>query len=52
MAIALEVLKREGSIKTAYVLDFDFHFGDGTVTILQSRDYATIHNPESSNGTD
>jgi acetoin utilization deacetylase AcuC-like enzyme len=48
MAIALEVLNREGSIKTAYVLDFDLHFGDGTVNILQSRDYATIYNPESS----
>jgi acetoin utilization deacetylase AcuC-like enzyme len=47
MAIALEVLKRKGKIKTAYVLDFDLHFGDGTVNILQNRDYVTVHNPES-----
>ena len=47
MAIALEVLRREDKIKTAYVLDFDLHFGDGTVNILQNRDYVTIHNPES-----
>ena len=47
MAIALEVLRRENKIKTAYVLDFDLHFGDGTVNILQNRDYVTIHNPES-----
>jgi acetoin utilization deacetylase AcuC-like enzyme len=47
MAIALEVLKHKGKIKTAYVLDFDLHFGDGTVNIFQNRDYVTIHNPES-----
>ena len=49
MAIALEVLKRKGIINTAFVLDFDLHFGDGTVNILQSKDYITIHNPESNN---
>ena len=47
MAIALEVLKRKGKIETAYVLDFDLHFGDGTVNILQNRDYVAVHNPKS-----
>ena len=49
MAIALESLKRAGKIKTAYVLDFDLHFGDGTVNILDHRDYVTIYNPEARN---
>lgn len=46
MAIALEYLKRNGTISTAYVLDFDLHYGDGTVNILRNRDYVAIHNPE------
>jgi acetoin utilization deacetylase AcuC-like enzyme len=45
MAIALERLKREGLIETAHVLDFDLHFGDGTVNILGGRDFVSIHNP-------
>ena len=46
MAIALETLRRARKIKTAYVLDFDLHFGDGTVNILEDKDYVTIYNPE------
>jgi len=46
MAIALEHLKRTGAISTAYVLDFDLHYGDGTVSILKDRGYVAIHNPE------
>ena len=49
MAIALETLKRAGKIKTAYVLDFDLHFGDGTVNILEPRQYVTLYNPEARN---
>jgi acetoin utilization deacetylase AcuC-like enzyme len=45
MAIALEHLKRKGLIETAYVLDFDLHFGDGTVAILKPKGYVAIHNP-------
>ncbi|MDI6776788.1 MAG: histone deacetylase family protein [Syntrophales bacterium] len=45
MAIALEKLKREGKIKRAFVLDFDLHFGDGTVNILGGKGYVTIYNP-------
>jgi acetoin utilization deacetylase AcuC-like enzyme len=46
MAVALEVLKHEGLIDTGYVLDIDLHFGDGTVNILDRKDYVTVHNVE------
>lgn len=46
MAIALEYLKSTGRISSAYVLDFDLHYGDGTVNILSGKDYAVIFNPE------
>ena len=45
MAIALAVLKGQGKIDTAFVLDFDLHFGDGTVNILGDKDWVQIHNP-------
>jgi acetoin utilization deacetylase AcuC-like enzyme len=48
MAVALEVLKRQHEIETAYVLDFDLHFGDGTVNILEGKDYVTVYNVEAS----
>ncbi len=44
MAIALDKLKREKKIQTAYILDIDLHFGDGTVNILGSEDYVKVHN--------
>ncbi len=44
MAVALECLKAQGRIKTAYVLDIDLHFGDGTVNLLKGRSYVTVHN--------
>ena len=47
MAIALERLHRKGAIANAFVLDFDMHFGDGTVNILGGKGYATIFNPSS-----
>jgi acetoin utilization deacetylase AcuC-like enzyme len=46
MAIAIEHLKRLGKIRTAYILDFDLHYGDGTVNILGRKDYVTIYNPD------
>ena len=46
MAVALEHLKRTGKIQSAYVLDIDLHFGDGTVNILGARDYVTVQNVE------
>lgn len=47
MAVALDRLRRKGSITNAFVLDFDLHFGDGTVNILGPKGYATIFNPSS-----
>jgi len=44
MAVAIEHLKRSGMISSAYVLDIDLHFGDGTVNILGKKDYVKIHN--------
>ncbi|MCX7981923.1 MAG: histone deacetylase family protein [Syntrophales bacterium] len=49
MAIAIEKLKRSGQIKTAKILDFDLHFGDGTVNILGGRRYVAILNPSAHN---
>ncbi|MBW2062679.1 MAG: histone deacetylase family protein [Deltaproteobacteria bacterium] len=46
MAVALEHLKRKEKIQTAYVLDIDLHFGDGTVNILRDRSFAFVHNVE------
>ena len=47
MAVALDHLKRSGEISTAYVLDIDLHFGDGTVNILGGKDWVTVHNVQS-----
>lgn len=52
MAIALDHLKRGGKIESAYLLDFDLHYGDGNVNILQGKGYVTIHNPTSHDRTD
>ncbi|CAN2041270.1 Histone deacetylase family protein [Candidatus Magnetomoraceae bacterium gMMP-15] len=46
MAVALEVLKKKQKIETAYVLDFDLHYGDGNVNILGKKDYVKVHNVE------
>jgi acetoin utilization deacetylase AcuC-like enzyme len=45
VAVAIEYLKRNGLIETAHILDFDLHYGDGTVNILGGKEYVTIHNP-------
>ena len=44
MAVALEHLKQNKKIESAYVLDIDLHFGDGTTNILKPKDYVTVHN--------
>lgn len=49
MAIAIEYLKTQGRISTAYVLDIDLHFGDGTVNIFADKRYVTIHNVSANN---
>lgn len=47
MAISLNRLRASGRIRTAFVLDFDLHFGDGTVGILGRESWVEILNPES-----
>ena len=44
IAIALAVLKKQKKIQTAYVLDIDLHYGDGTVNILEGKKWVTVHN--------
>ena len=46
MAVALLSLKNRGLIDTAFVLDFDLHFGDGNVNILEGRNWVRIFNPD------
>jgi acetoin utilization deacetylase AcuC-like enzyme len=48
MAITICKLKREGKIEKAFILDFDLHFGDGTVNILGHSGYVDILNPSTS----
>jgi acetoin utilization deacetylase AcuC-like enzyme len=52
MAIALEHLRRTSRIQTAYVLDFDMHYGDGTVSIMRDKGYVAIHNPDAHDRVD
>jgi len=51
MAIALTELKRKGHIQSAFVLDFDLHYGDGNVNILGKTNFATVFNVEVFNRT-
>ncbi|MDZ7830531.1 MAG: histone deacetylase family protein [Desulfobacterales bacterium] len=51
MAIALLALKTEQRIQSAYVLDIDLHYGDGTVNILGDADWVDILNPAKSSRT-
>ncbi len=46
LAVALDRLKRNGSVESAFVLDFDLHYGDGTVNCFRNADYVSILNPE------
>jgi acetoin utilization deacetylase AcuC-like enzyme len=46
MAIALTHLTNNDHIKTAFLLDFDLHYGDGNVNILGSNNNIRIYNPE------
>ncbi|MFX1395005.1 MAG: histone deacetylase family protein, partial [Promethearchaeota archaeon] len=50
MSISLLKLFYEKKIKSAFILDFDLHFGDGNVNILTNRDdfKVKILNPDSS----
>ncbi len=46
MAVALEKLRTECKIDSAYILDFDLHTGDGNINILGGRPGIQILNPE------
>lgn len=46
MAIALLHLLSQGLISSAFILDFDLHFGDGTVDILGGDRRVIIYNPQ------
>jgi len=48
MAVALTKLLASGKIKTAAVLDFDLHYGDGNVNTLSDKRVVRIHNPKES----
>jgi len=47
MAVSLYRLQSTGRIETAFILDFDLHYGDGNVNILGSESWIDILNPES-----
>jgi len=49
MAVSIYHLKRNDLMDRAFILDFDFHFGDGNVNILGSEPWVEILNPESHN---
>ncbi|MBS3816402.1 MAG: histone deacetylase family protein [Candidatus Thermoplasmatota archaeon] len=51
MAIAIENLKEKEKIRSAFVLDFDLHTGDGNINCLGGRPNVTIMNPRSSDST-
>jgi len=46
MAVALFILKARGLIETAFVLDIDLHWGDGTETIMWEAPWVTVFNVE------
>jgi len=52
MSISLLKLFAENKIKSAFILDFDLHFGDGNVNILENRNDSfrvNILNPDAAN---
>jgi acetoin utilization deacetylase AcuC-like enzyme len=52
MAIAIARLKSQKNIKTALVLDFDLHYGDGTANIFEGDSTVTYFHPEDSHRQD
>lgn len=49
MAVSLLTLRSEQLIKTAYVLDIDLHYGDGTDNTLGGLNWVKTFNPETNN---
>ena len=52
VGVALLRLKEKGLIKSAFVLDFDAHTGDGTINVLSEWKEAMILNPMAENNKD
>ena len=52
MGIALLKLKAQGLIKSAFVLDFDVHTGDGNIDVLSKWPKARVFNPMAHNNKD
>ena len=52
MGIALLKLKAQGLIKSAFVLDFDAHTGDGNIDVLSEWPEAKVFNPVAHNNKD
>ena len=55
MSVSLLKLYSEKKIESAYILDFDLHYGDGNVNILENRKdnfRANIHNPHANRPSD
>ncbi len=47
MSVALEGLREQGKIESAFILDFDLHIGDGNINCLGDDPHITIMNPRS-----
>lgn len=47
MAVSLQWLRSQNLIQSAFVLDFDLHYGDGNVNILGGNPWVEILNPQS-----
>ena len=47
MAVSLHRLRSAGRVEEVFILDFDLHFGDGTVNILGPEPWVEILNPRS-----
>lgn len=52
LAIAIESLRFENKIESAYILDFDLHTGDGNINSLESKTGIRIHNPKAEDRED
>lgn len=49
MAVSLYHLKKRDLCRKAFILDFDLHYGDGNVNILEHEPWVEILNPDSAN---
>ncbi len=46
LAVALVALHAQGKIRSAMALDFDMHYGDGTVNMLIGKAWVKTYNPD------